>query len=111
LARLLTFPKLHGLGNMLKGLYLITDHGERLIERLSRALSGGVSTLQYRNKGKDYQAKLVEGRELQRLCAARGVTFIVNDDPRLAVELGADGVHLGQEDGSVGAARGMLGVG
>jgi hydroxymethylpyrimidine kinase/phosphomethylpyrimidine kinase/thiamine-phosphate diphosphorylase len=96
---------------MLKGLYLITDHGDQLIERLSPALSGGVSALQYRNKEKDYQSKLTEGRELQRLCAARGVTFIVNDDLRLALELGANGVHLGQEDGSVAVARRMLGSG
>jgi hydroxymethylpyrimidine kinase/phosphomethylpyrimidine kinase/thiamine-phosphate diphosphorylase len=96
---------------MIKGLYLITDHGDRLIERISRALSGGVSVLQYRNKEKDFPARLAEGRELRALCASRGVTFIVNDDLRLAVELGADGVHLGQEDGSVEEARGLLGPG
>jgi hydroxymethylpyrimidine kinase/phosphomethylpyrimidine kinase/thiamine-phosphate diphosphorylase len=96
---------------MFKGLYLITDHGDRLLERLGMALSGGVSTLQYRNKEKDFLPKLTEGRELQKLCAARGVTFIVNDDLLLAERLGADGVHLGQEDGTVGAARRILGEG
>lgn len=96
---------------MINGLYLITDHGDRLAKRVGDALSGGVSVLQYRNKEKDYPARLAEGRELRELCAARGVTFIVNDDLRLAVELGADGVHLGQEDGSVEEARGLLGPG
>lgn len=94
---------------MINGLYLITDHDERLVERVADALSGGVSVLQYRNKEKDYPSRLAEARELQELCASRDVTFIVNDDPRLAVESGADGVHIGQEDGSIGHARGILG--
>jgi hydroxymethylpyrimidine kinase/phosphomethylpyrimidine kinase/thiamine-phosphate diphosphorylase len=96
---------------MIKGLYLITDHDERLAERVSDALGGGVSVLQYRNKEKDYQSRLAEGRELRQLCESRKVTFIVNDDSLLAAELGADGVHLGQEDGSVSEARRILGAG
>jgi len=96
---------------MLKGLYLITDHGDRLIERVRQALAGGVSTLQYRNKEKDYLARLAEAGKLQRLCTERGVTFIINDDLRLAAELGAGGVHLGQEDGSIAEARRILGPG
>lgn len=94
---------------MIKGLYLITDHGDRLLERVTDALSGGVSALQYRCKEKDYPSRLAEGRELRNICTARGVTFIVNDDLRLASELDADGVHLGQEDGSVAEARRVLG--
>jgi hydroxymethylpyrimidine kinase/phosphomethylpyrimidine kinase/thiamine-phosphate diphosphorylase len=94
---------------MINGLYLITDHDDRLVERVADALSGGVSVLQYRNKVKDYPSRLAEAKQLRELCASRGVTFIVNDDPRLAAESGADGVHLGQEDGSVGQAREILG--
>lgn len=93
---------------MIKGIYLITDDSSNLMERVSQALSGAVSTLQYRNKGKDYHARLTEGRELQRLCAARGTTFIINDDLKLAAELGADGLHLGQGDGCVEDARRIL---
>ena len=96
---------------MIKGLYLITDHGERLVERVSDALAAGVSVLQYRNKEMDYPSRLAEGRALRRLCASRGVTFIVNDDPLLAAELGADGVHLGQDDGNVSESRRILGEG
>ncbi|MBP1752033.1 MAG: thiE thiD [Geobacteraceae bacterium] len=96
---------------MIKGLYLITDHGENLMERVRKALAGGISILQYRNKVQDYPARLAECRELRQLCASSGVTFIVNDDLRLATESGADGVHLGQEDGSVHLARGILGPG
>jgi hydroxymethylpyrimidine kinase / phosphomethylpyrimidine kinase / thiamine-phosphate diphosphorylase len=93
------------------GLYLITDHGDRLVERVSQALCGGVTTLQYRNKGAGYPARLAEAGVLQRLCAERGVTFIINDDLRIAVELDSDGVHLGQEDGSIAEARRLLGSG
>ncbi|HOP40788.1 MAG TPA: thiamine phosphate synthase, partial [Geobacteraceae bacterium] len=76
---------------MLNGLYLITDHQERLLERVELALSGGVSCLQYRNKVKGYPARCDEARDLQALCSRFGVTFIVNDDLALAAEVGADG--------------------
>jgi hydroxymethylpyrimidine kinase / phosphomethylpyrimidine kinase / thiamine-phosphate diphosphorylase len=94
---------------MIKGVYLITDDSGNLLDRVSQALSGAVSTLQYRAKGTDYQARLAEGRELQKLCAARGVTFIVNDDLQLAAELGADGLHSGQQGVCVADARRILG--
>ncbi|MRR56434.1 MAG: bifunctional hydroxymethylpyrimidine kinase/phosphomethylpyrimidine kinase [Deltaproteobacteria bacterium] len=93
----------------IKGLYLITDHNDHLLERVAKALSAGVTCLQYRNKVKNYASRLAEARELQRLCLGRGVTFIVNDDLPLAAEVRADGVHFGQDDGSVGEARRMLG--
>ena len=94
---------------MPQGLYLITDHHDQLLERVERALAGGVTCLQYRNKVKDYSSRLAEARELQLLCSGRGVTFIVNDDLSLAAEIRADGVHFGQDDGSVAEARRVLG--
>ena len=93
------------------GVYLITDQGGDLTDRVALALRGGVSTLQYRSKGKEYGECLAEGAGLQRLCARFGVTFIVNDDLRLARELKADGVHLGQDDGDIAEARAQLGPG
>lgn len=96
--------------NVMNGLYLITDQGDRLAERVSNAIAGGVSVLQYRNKEKDYPSRLAEALQLRKICAAGGVTFIINDDPLLAVESGADGVHLGQEDGNVKEARDILGA-
>jgi hydroxymethylpyrimidine kinase/phosphomethylpyrimidine kinase/thiamine-phosphate diphosphorylase len=94
----------------IKGVYLITDHDDRLLERVQDALSGGgVSVLQYRNKIRDNAARTTIGLELKQLCSDCGVTFIVNDDPQLALELDADGVHLGQEDGDPGEARKLLG--
>ena len=49
------------------------------------------------------------GEDLMRIAQARGVAFIVNDRPDLAKKLGADGVHVGQEDASYGEARALLG--
>ncbi|MGA7826339.1 MAG: bifunctional hydroxymethylpyrimidine kinase/phosphomethylpyrimidine kinase [Geobacteraceae bacterium] len=95
---------------MIKGLYLITDHNDKLLERVERALSGGVTCLQYRNKVKNYSSRLAEARELQLLCSRHGVTFIINDDLQLAAETHADGVHFGQDDGNVSEARRLLGA-
>jgi hydroxymethylpyrimidine kinase / phosphomethylpyrimidine kinase / thiamine-phosphate diphosphorylase len=96
--------------SMIKGLYLITDHNDRLLERVEQALAGGtVGCLQYRNKEKDAAGRLAEARELRRLCRERGVPFIINDDLALAVAVQADGVHFGQDDGSVHEARQVLG--
>lgn len=91
------------------GVYLVTDEGDNLVERVRTALRGGVSALQYRAKHRDRLRCLSEASELKELCRSFGVTFIVNDDMRLAAELGADGVHLGQDDGSIADARALLG--
>ncbi|MHB8058852.1 MAG: bifunctional hydroxymethylpyrimidine kinase/phosphomethylpyrimidine kinase [Desulfuromonadaceae bacterium] len=94
----------------LSGVYLITDQGNDLVERVGQALRGGVSVLQYRAKGKGYDECLTEGGELKRLCARFDTTFIVNDNLQLAKELDADGVHLGQDDGDIAEARALLGA-
>ena len=91
------------------GLYLITDQGERLTERVREALSGGVSVLQYRDKLRDFRERLALGGELKRICAGFKVRFLVNDDLELALALNADGLHLGQGDGDPGEARAALG--
>lgn len=93
------------------GVYLITDQGGDLVNRVCQALRGGVSVLQYRAKGKEYGECLAEGAELQRLCVRFGALFIVNDDIQLAKDLKADGVHLGQDDGDIADARVLLGPG
>jgi hydroxymethylpyrimidine kinase / phosphomethylpyrimidine kinase / thiamine-phosphate diphosphorylase len=94
----------------ISGVYLITDQGSNLMDRVSQALRGGISVLQYRAKGMDYGERLIEAGELKRLCARFGTTFIINDDLQLAKELDADGVHLGQDDGDVAEARELLGL-
>lgn len=92
-----------------KGLYLVTDQSDNLVERVAAALTGGVGIVQYRNKEQDDDRRWELGWELRHLCATAGVTFIVNDDVEMARELDADGVHLGQDDGEVAAARAALG--
>lgn len=95
----------------ISGVYLITDLGDDLVGRVRRALRGGVTVLQYRAKDKGRELCLEEGGELKQLCRSFGAAFIVNDDVQLALALEADGVHLGQDDGSVSAARELLGPG
>ena len=62
--------------------------------------------LQYRRKGRQH---IDEAKTLARMCRERSVPFIVNDDVTLALEVDADGVHLGRDDGELVAARAKLG--
>lgn len=93
----------------IKGVYLITDQGDNLAERVLRALSGGVAAVQYRNKKKDDPDRFALGMEIKELCARAKVPFIVNDDPELALALDADGLHLGQDDADPAKARRLIG--
>ncbi|WP_417900915.1 thiamine phosphate synthase [Bacillus haimaensis] len=75
---------------------------------LDAALKGGVSLFQYREKGngsKSGQEKIMLGQALMNRCRSYGVPFVVNDDVELALNLGADGLHIGQEDGSITKTR------
>ena len=93
-------------------LYLISplDVSGAFPERLARALdSAPVAAFQFRVKDLDDHAAARLAEPLQEICAARDVTFIVNDSISIAKRLGADGVHLGQSDGSVAEAREALG--
>ncbi|MEJ5976351.1 thiamine phosphate synthase [Novosphingobium sp. PS1R-30] len=93
-------------------LYLISplDVGGAFPDRLARALDAGkVAAFQFRVKGIDDHAAALLAEPLQRICDDREVAFIVNDSIGLAKRLGADGVHLGQEDGDVADARERLG--
>lgn len=95
-------------------LYLITPPAlpdpDGFATALDQALSGGdVAALQVRLKGVGDEAIAEAVRAVQPLCRARGVALILNDRPDLAAELDCDGVHLGQEDGTVADARRLLG--
>lgn len=93
-------------------LYLISplDVGGGFPERLERALSAGpVAAFQFRVKGVDQHEAAKLAQPLLEICRAHDVAFIVNDSVGLAKRLGADGVHLGQGDGSVAVAREELG--
>jgi thiamine-phosphate pyrophosphorylase len=76
---------------------------------LALAAGGPVAAYQLRVKGKPDEAVLAAAAVLQPICAAHDVAFILNDRADLAKACGADGVHLGQGDGSVAAARALLG--
>ncbi len=95
-----------------RGLYAITPCGTmdfaEVLLRTAAILRAGVSALQYRDKSGDLPAKWVRAVALRDLCRSTGTPFLVNDDPALAAEVEADGVHLGMEDPSLEQARQLL---
>ncbi len=110
---LMSFEKIQ---HPLHGLYAITPD-DNLLPRLSAlvesALKGGVKWVQYRNKIAPAPLRRAQAAELLRICRAHGAKLIINDDVWLAVEIGADGAHLGREDipgGSLTTAREALGA-
>ncbi|PAU66220.1 thiamine-phosphate diphosphorylase [Pseudomonas sp. PIC25] len=96
----------------LRGLYAITDSqlltDGKLLPYVEAALEGGARLLQYRDKSDDDARRLREAEALRGLCERYGASLIINDDAELAARLGV-GVHLGQTDGSLSAARALLG--
>lgn len=93
-------------------LYLVSplDVGGAFTDRLRRALDAGpVAAFQFRVKDVDQHAAAALAEPLQRVCADADVAFIINDSISLAKRLGADGVHLGQDDGDPRDARETLG--
>lgn len=96
------------------GVYAITPETadtERLLAQVEAALAGGVAAVQYRDKSGDVARRHAQASELAALCRRFGAPLIVNDDLRLADLAGADGVHLGRDDGSIREARIILGKG
>ena len=82
------------------------------VEILSEAIAGGITLFQFREKGTGAltgQAKLELAKKLQQLCMEHNIPFIVNDDISLAIAIGADGVHVGQDDEPAGSIRARLG--
>lgn len=90
-------------------LYCILDLGytpeSRAEEVTASLLAGGADLLQLRAKNHDFVTIRRVAEKLLPLCRAAGVPFILNDFPALAGEIGADGVHIGQDDGSLADAR------
>lgn len=95
-------------------LYAVTDRswlkpGETLAEVVETLLKAGVTCVQLREKEAEDAFILQEAQELKALCHRYGVQFLVNDRPDLAQAVGADGVHVGQEDTGLTEARNLLG--
>jgi thiamine-phosphate pyrophosphorylase len=89
-------------------LYLICD--ARSDTWLHAALRGGVDIVQLRDKCADDDQLVLVGRRFARVCAEHAALFILNDRPDLVADTGADGVHVGQDDTPVAAARAIVGA-
>ncbi|MGR8929435.1 MAG: thiamine phosphate synthase [Gammaproteobacteria bacterium] len=94
-----------------RGLYAITQPENKSIDQVVKeveaALQGGASVVQYRDKNPIDAVALA--RKLLTLCHRYRVPLLINDSIELALEVGADGVHLGKDDGDIAAARSRLG--
>ena len=96
----------------IRGLYAVTPDEpdtDALCLKVEAVLAGGASVLQYRNKTAAAALRAEQAERLHALCRRHGVPFIVNDDLALALEAGAEGLHLGRDDGSIREARARLG--
>ncbi|MCA9434772.1 MAG: thiamine phosphate synthase [Candidatus Omnitrophica bacterium] len=96
-------------GKMDFELYVVTDEklsmGRGLTEVVTQAIRGGAGCIQLREKRQDKKTVLAQAKEVRKITRDEGVTFIVNDHLDIALEVGADGVHVGQEDLPLSAAR------
>jgi thiamine-phosphate pyrophosphorylase len=100
----MTRPTLDG-----RRLYLCTADRPDLAPFLAACIAGGVDVVQLRDKDLDARPLLARATLAAAVCRDHGVPFIVNDRPDLALEAGADGVHVGQDDAPPALARRILG--
>ena len=100
-------------------LYAVTDSrwlrpGERIASKVEEAILGGATVIQLREKDSDRDSFVEDARQCLKVCRSYGIPLIINDDVSVAMEVGTDGVHLGQDDGSPIAVRkrfkGIIGV-
>ena len=89
--------------------YLVTSPHEQLLTIVEKALQGGIDIVQYREKSADDEIRLDLAGKIKELCHRYNSLFIVNDRVDIATAVGADGVHLGQHDFPMTAARHILG--
>ena len=101
------------LSNVQMKLYLVTDSTglpeEVFLGKVEAALKSGVTILQLREKDLDEAHFYEEAVRLQALAAQYGVPFVINDSVDIAVRMGADGVHVGQNDMEAGDVRALIG--
>ena len=83
-------------------LYAVTDrhwlNGESLYSQVEKALKGGATFIQLREKNLGEEEFLAEAKEIARLCKSYHVPFVINDNVEIAKKVDADGVHVGQSD-------------
>lgn len=93
----------------IRGIYAITPDVSLNLDQVEKVITQHyISILQYRRKTADDDLKLKEATKLRQLCLQHHTLFIINDDINLAQKVGADGVHLGKNDTSIGQARQLL---
>ena len=94
-------------------LYAVTDrhwlNGETLYSQVEKTLEGGTTFVQLREKELDEEHFLDEAKKIKKLCAKYNVPFVINDNVEIALEMDADGVHVGQSDMEAGDVRAKLG--
>lgn len=94
-------------------LYAVTDRHwlgeETLYDQVKKALDGGATFVQLREKNLDREDFLAEAKEIQKLCREYGVPFVINDEVSIAKDIDADGVHVGQSDMEAMDVRKILG--
>ncbi len=108
-----TTTDLHTRRRSIRGLYAITPEESdtrALIDKVRLAIAGGARLVQYRCKLAEHAQRCTQAAALLTLCRRAGVSLIVNDDVDCACEVDADGVHIGRDDGDVGAVRSRLGA-
>lgn len=95
-----------------RGLYGITPDWHdtaQLLDAVRQAAAGGMTALQWRRKTGSLVARMAQAEALRELCTTLGLVFIVNDSLDTALQLDADGVHLGRDDGPLATARQAIG--
>lgn len=100
------------MANKLRGLYAVTPEcpdGARLLTNVEAALAGGCRIVQFRDKDSAMPERVARARALRTLTRRFDARLLINDDLALAALIDADGVHLGQSDGNLAAARAILG--
>lgn len=95
-------------------LYAVTDRswlkgGETLAEQVEKCLKGGATCVQLREKRLSKKEFLEEAKKIKKVCAKYHVPFLINDDVEIALEVDADGVHVGQSDMEAMDVRAKLG--
>lgn len=96
-------------------LYAVSDRAwsnsdEEFLSQVEQAIDSGVTVFQLREKNTDYEHFKDIALKIKPICKAHGVPLIINDNVKLAKEIDADGVHLGQNDLDIKAAREYLGA-
>jgi thiamine-phosphate pyrophosphorylase len=97
---------------LLSGIYAITPDSlqkEELYKRVHKLLQKGIRIIQYRDKLRSAEDKLIIAKQLKTICQSFNSLLIINDDIHIAKKINAHGVHLGQKDIACNEARNILG--